>query len=202
MDRIKRYACYVGLLLMVFTLVMVGCNPETTPSRSFGSAELLVQLDAFPDHWDTLGTTKAMGADSGLGIGDEEDSYAMFTVDGMHTTALNFIYQLGSSEAAKQLYDAQLAVEFRDGSIVRNVPWTTPPRLSYVSPYTERMHVACTIIAGGQTCKVMAQYEEYVTVFRSAIGDHAMSLEQFSDVVQYIDKRFAERLKMQQVGSG
>lgn len=199
MDRIKLYACYAGLLLTALSLVMAGCNPETTPARSFGSADLLVQLDAFPDHWDTLGPTKAMGADSGLGIGDEDDSYAMFTVDGMHTTALNFIYQLGSNEAAKQLYDAQLAVEFRDGSIVRDVPWTTPRQLSYVSPYTNRMHIACTIVGGSQTCKVMAQYEEFVTIFRSAIGDHAMSLEQFNDVVQYIDERMTALLKLQQL---
>jgi hypothetical protein len=59
--------------------------------------------------------------------------------------------------------------------------------------------MACTIIAGIEVCEVIGQYEEFVTIFHSGIGDNLMTLDQFNIVVQHIDEKFAKFLNLQRI---
>ena len=110
--------------------------------------------------------------------------------------AAQTIYRLPSRKTAESVYDTELLYLFRDESIVRDSPWQIPDQLSYVSPYTNRQHMACTTYSSLYICQYLAQYEEFVTVFSSYIDERVMTLEQFNGVVQQIDQRFAQLLQL------
>ena len=185
----------LGKFLIVAVLAITGCQHGESSLRRFPSSDLLVQLDDLPVQWHSQGPPERL--DVALGMGDEDDSVVGFSIDGIQSTALNYVYQEPTKKAAIRLYDKEVVVLFRDQSIARNVPWSVPSELSFNSPYTDRMHVACTFIAGSQVCRVLAQYEEYVIVFSSAVDEDGMSLSEFNGIIETIDNRLATLLTLQ-----
>ena len=185
----------LGALCIVTVLAIEGCRYEEAPSRSFLSSELLLQLDDLPAHWESQGPPERL--DVAFGMGDEDDSVVGFSIDGVQSTALNYIYQEPTKTAAIRLYDKQVVALFRDQSIVRNVPWSVPSELSFNSPYTDRMHMECTVVAGSEVCRAIAQYEEYVIVFSSAVGEDGMTISEFNEILEAIDQKFATVLALQ-----
>jgi hypothetical protein len=187
------YAGGIGLIIIVFLLVVAArClgDREVIP-RPFTAFDLLIGEDALPIYWQVDGTPV-----SPLGEGDEDDSYVVFIAANSDAMAAQTIYRLPSRKTAESVYDTELPYLFRDESIVRDSPWQIPDQLSYVSPYTNRQHMACTTYSSLYICQYLAQYEEFVTVFSSYIDERVMTLEQFNGVVQQIDQRFAQLLQL------
>ena len=187
------YAGGIGLIIIVFLLVVAArClgDREVIP-RPFTAFDLLIGEDALPIYWQVDGTPV-----SPLGEGDEDDSYVVFIAANSDAMAAQTIYRLPSRKTAESVYDAELPYLFRDESIVRDSAWQIPDQLSYVSPYTNRQHMACTTYSSLYICQYLAQYEEFVTVFSSYIDERVMTLEQFNGVVQQIDQRFAQLLQL------
>ena len=187
------YAGGIGLIIIVFLLVVAArClgDREVIP-RPFTAFDLLIGEDALPIYWQVDGTPV-----SPLGEGDEDDSYVVFITANSDAMAAQTIYRLPSRKTAESVYDTELPYLFRDESIVRDSPWQIPDQLSYVSPYTNRQHMACTTYSSLYICQYLAQYEEFVTVFSSYIDERVMTLEQFNGVVQQIDQRFAQLLQL------
>ena len=192
----KKKLLYIGgisLIIIVFLVVVaVRClgDREVIP-RPFTAFDLLIGEDDLPTYWQVDGTPV-----SPLGEGDEDDSYVVFIAANSDAMAAQTIYRLPSRKTAESVYDTELPYLFRDESIVRDSPWQIPDQLSYVSPYTNRQHMACTTYSSLYICQYIAQYEEFVTVFSSYIDERVMTLEQFNGVVQHIDERFARFLDL------
>ncbi len=195
----KKTLLYAGALGLIFTLFLIvvasSClsDRESVP-RPFTAFDLLIGEDDLPTYWQVDGTP--VSAVAGLGEGDEDDSYVVFNAADSDALAAQTIYRTSSRKVAESIYDSELPILFRDESIVRDSPWQIPEQLSYVSPYTNRRHMACTNYSNLIICQYIAQYEEFVTVFSSYIDERVMSLEQFNGVVQQIDQRFAEFLQL------
>lgn len=183
----------IGLIMALFLIVFATrclSDREVIP-RPFTAFDLLIGEDALPIYWQVDGTPV-----SPLGEGDEDDSYVVFIAANSDAMAAQTIYRLPSRKTAESVYDTELPYLFRDESIVRDSPWQIPDQLSYVSPYTNRQHMACTTYSSLYICQYLAQYEEFVTVFSSYIDERVMTLEQFNGVVQQIDQRFAQLLQL------
>ena len=192
----KKKLLYIGSIGLIMTLFLIvfatRClsDREVIP-RPFTAFDLLIGEDALPIYWQVDGTPV-----SPLGEGDEDDSYVVFIAANSDAMAAQTIYRLPSRKTAESVYDTELPYLFRDESIVRDSPWQIPDQLSYVSPYTNRQHMACTTYSSLYICQYLAQYEEFVTVFSSYIDERVMTLEQFNGVVQQIDQRFAQLLQL------
>lgn len=196
MKKKLLYIGSIGLIISVFLFVVAArClgDRESIP-RPFTAFDLLIGEDVLPTPWQVDGTPVPLV--TVLGEGDEDDSYVVFVVADSSATAAQRIYRLPSHKVAESVYDTELPYRFKDQSIVRNTPWHIPNQLSYVSPYTERQHIACTMLSNRFICEYLAQYEEFVTLFSSDIDESAMSLEQFNSVVEQIDHRFAQFLDL------
>jgi hypothetical protein len=160
------YAGGTGLILFVFLLVVAArClgDREVIP-RPFTAFDLLIDEDALPTYWQIDGTP--VSAVTGLGEGDEDDSYVVFIAANSDAMAAQTIYRLPSRRTAESVFDTELPILFRDKSIVRDSPWQIPDQLSYVSPYTNRQHMACTTYSSLYICQYIAQYEEFVTMIK------------------------------------
>jgi hypothetical protein len=58
--------------------------------------------------------------------------------------------------------------------------------------------MACTInnVAGQkQVCKMMARYGQYITIFHCVIRPETMSLQEFNNVVKFIDEMMVRKLQ-------
>lgn len=193
MKKKLLYIGGLGLIMTVFLIIVASSclsDRESIP-RPFTAFDLLIGEDALPTYWQVDGAPVPP-----LGDGDEDDSYVVFIAANSDALAAQTIYRLPSRKTAESVYDTELPYLFRDESIVRDSPWQIPNQLSYVSPYTNRRHMACTLYSTLYICQYIAQYEEFVTIFSSYIDKRVMSLEQFNGVVQQIDQRFAQFLQL------
>lgn len=195
----KKKLLYIGSLGLIITLFLIvvaaRClgDREVIP-RPFTAFDLLIGEDDLPTYWQVDGTPVSLV--TGLGEGDEDDSYVVFIAANSDAMAAQRIYRLPSRKTAESIFDTELPRRFRDKTVIRDSPWQIPDQLSYVSPYTNRQHMACTTYSTLYICEYIAQYEEFVTIFSSYIDERVMSLEQFNGVVQQIDQRFAQFLQL------
>ncbi len=180
------------LFLIVFAARCLS-DRESIP-RPFTAFDLLIGEDDLPTYWQVDGTPVSLV--TGLGEGDEDDSNVVFIAADSDAKAAQSIYRTSSRKIAESIFDTELPRHFRDRTIIRDSPWQIPDQLSYVSPYTNRQHMACTTYSSLYICQYIAQYEEFVTIFSSYIDERVMSLEQFNGVVQHIDERFARFLDL------
>ena len=187
--------------LIVFVILLAGqasCRTEEAPQRSFDSSDLLLTLDGLPKNYRVADLPQPMGPDSPIAMGDPDDSYTTFhTVDHGHLAAIARVYRFYTISKAEGWYDTHLSLEFAVAT--RDVPWSTPSDLIYASPYTNRFQLGCTLVGVDrqEVCKIMAQYEEFVAIFHSTIGESTMNVAQFNAAVGHIDERLAEFLELQ-----
>jgi hypothetical protein len=79
-------------------------------------------------------------------------------------------------------------------------PWAVPPGWKYQSLVASRSRVACgeydMLGYPIQVCKAVAQYDEYISVFRTTMSRsrESMTLEDLESILIDIDSRMAERL--------
>ncbi len=186
------------MFICVCLIFLAACQPDTGPSPA--ARDLLLPIEALPEHWELAVTPRPMGPN--IGFGDEDDSYASFKLkDDKFIISDHFLLHYPNARRAEAGYQKEYGSEFNDSSIAVNQPWETPPELSYTSPYAEQFRVACTInnVAGPkQVCKVMGQYGRYVSIYYSIIREDTMTLEEFNSVVQTIDENLAQALQLEQ----
>ena len=191
--------------VMVVVILLAGlasCRTEKAPQRSFDSSDLLLTHDGLPKNYRVADLPQPMGPDSPIAMGDPDDSYTTFhTVDDMHLAAIARVYRFSTTPKAERWYDSHLSLEFAVAT--RDVPWSTPSDLVYRSPYTNRFQLGCTRtgVDRQEVCKVMAQYEEFVAIFHSTIGEDIMTAAQFNDAVRHIDDRLADFLELQPISA-
>ena len=187
--------------VMIFIILLVGqasCRTEEAPQRNFGSSDLLLTLDGLPNNYRVADLPQPMGPDSPIAMGDPDDSYTPFhTLDDVHLAAIARVYRFSTVPNAERWYDNHLSLEFAVAT--RGVSWSIPSDLIYRSPYTERLHLGCTVtgVDRQEVCKIMAQYEEFVAIFHSTIAEDVMTIAQFNDAVRHIDERLAKFLELQ-----
>ena len=191
-----------GLMCIVILAIFIlsACSPgEPAPNRPFTTEALLLTAEDVPSHW-YLARIAPLGPS--IGFGDEEDDReAMFTHpddEAQLVFSSHMVLRFESSREAERWYKRNFPSWFNDNSIAVDEPWQTPPELSYRSSVADQFRVACTInnIAGPtQVCKMMAQYEEYVTIFRSTIEADTLTLPEFDGLVRRIDEIMIEHLQ-------
>jgi hypothetical protein len=189
----QRGVLHIALLL-ILALPISGCRDDPVPQRDFGSSDLLIDLSVLPTNWEAYPPRLPFEEES-LAVGDSDDMVVVFSeVGGIPNAGRHYVFRLGSIEEAERLYDRKVYTRFSG--------WFQPEALVFFSPYTNRLYSACTVSSGSQRCMVMAQYEEFVTVFHAAVDPGVMTLDEFDAVVQQIDWTFASLLDLQPLQSG
>lgn len=188
------------LTIMITVGTFVACESVTLPDPP--TEDLLLPIEQLPSTWEVSGSPRSMGPH--IGFGDEDDAYVNFKLKGSkYNISSHFVLYYPSMPKAEAEFLAMSRSNFNDNSIAVDEPWETPIELSYVSSHADQFRVACTInnVAGQKrVCKMMGQYGQYVTIFHSVIRSDTMSLRQFNDVIQFLDKMMMEKLQLDRSG--
>ncbi len=184
-------------MTIVLLIILVSCQTNTEPDLA--TSALLLSIEPFPPSWEVVsGSPRPMGPAT-IGFGDEDDSYISFKLkSSKYIIADHFVLHYPSESKAENGYATEFSSGFNDNRSTIDMPWQTPPELSYASTYADQFHVACTInnVAGqNQVCKVIARYGKYVTIFQVMNFD-AISLDEFNDVVKYLDEMMIQKLNL------
>lgn len=192
-SRLILWAGMIGILIMG-----VACGALTEPDPP--TQELLLSLEPLPRSWEISGSPRPMGPD--IGFGDKDDHYVNFKLkSSKYIISSHFVLFYPNARKAGTGYLEMSRSEFNDNSIAVDKPWETPPELSYASSHADQFRAACTInnVAGPkQVCEIMGQYGQYVTIFHSVIGPDTMSLNEFNDVIRFLDEKMVRELKLDQ----
>lgn len=188
-NRVSRlsYVMIIGL-----SLLLVSCSSDdSVPTRGFANESLLLTEDLVPPGW-SVGATAPVSVER-FGFGNEDhDRWVSFVRpdDPERLVFSNhFVLQFHDPDKAADWYESSFLPWFSDSSIVDAGTWTTVADLSY-QPAADQYIVACAINNNGVDrlgCRFMAQYEEFVVIFTSAIDPGTTTVSGFNDLVKEID---------------
>jgi hypothetical protein len=168
--KVKHILLPLLLSGLIGALTITAC--QSSSKQDLATQALLLPLGILPSSWELSGDPRPMGPS--IGFGDEDDTYVSFKLRSeKYNISYHFVLFYSNEGQANNGYEDLYRSQFNDNSIAVDVPWQTPPELSYTSSYADQFHMACTInnVAGPkQVCKVIGQYGKYVTIFHSIIG--------------------------------
>lgn len=176
---------------MILVICLSACWQSPIPNPP--TQQLILPIDIFPETWEISGDPTAMGL--GIGFGDEDDTVIRFKLkDEKYNVAMHYIFFYPSENRARKAYPEGF---FNDNSIAVNHSWQIPEGLSYESSVADQFRIGCTInnIAGEKlVCQVAARYGNYTTIFHSTIREDTITLDQFNEIVKYLDEMMIEKL--------
>jgi hypothetical protein len=155
---------------------------------------LVVDVSAFPQGWKVeFGPSHPP---PGKQLEDEiEGVYVQFVADDSGATATHAVlkYQNGL-QAAVSFFTSD---EFRNRDSMVG-PWAVPQDWSYTSLTADRFRFGCAeieVLGRSSICHAVAQYDEYVSVFRIRVSSESMPLEDLERILRAIDERMARQLE-------
>lgn len=189
----KRALGCIGLLfacvaLMFFYIVIYG--RQKTRAQPVDMYDLMVDVSAFPQGWDVeFGPSHPP---PGKHIrGESEGLYVQFDARGFDAGAMHLVCRYKNDlQATVSFY---VDNEFPKGDWVVT-PWAVPEEWSYESPIADRFEFACAeleTLRRFRNCTAVAQYDEYISVFRTHVSPEYMTLEDVERVLRAIDERMA-----------
>ncbi|MBC7264515.1 MAG: hypothetical protein H5T64_09220 [Chloroflexi bacterium] len=193
----KRTLGCVGLLfacvaLMFFYIVIYG-RPKTR-AQPVNMYDLMVDVSAFPQGWDVEFGPSHPPPRKHL-RGESEGLYVQFA-RGFDHGAMHIVCRYTNDlTATVSFYVDNEFPNLREAMIT---PWAVPEGWSYESPVADRFKFACAeleILGRFRSCSAVAQYGEYISVFRSKVSPEYMTLQDLERILKAIDERMAQHLK-------
>ena len=183
-----------GIIFAAVGCKMLVCAfQEKPPKRGFPIETLLIDVSVFPEGWAASPEGPQMIRAPAAPLGSD-------SIPAIESTALLFLRRLpgGSGYASHAVYRLQNRQEaFNEFQIRKkrwfpmgqyDTPWTTPPELAFQNLVANQFYVACSIQGSIPLCQMLAQYEEYLTVFGASMGAYDSNL-QLIQVLTYTDFR-------------
>jgi hypothetical protein len=186
----KAYALLPAIMGMLLTIAACSQPVPPAPERGFSVDALLIDERDFPARWSDQGPAGPTPSVDGA-IFASESIQQRFTADAADLfSALHEVYRFRSSYRAKKEYQKQLPILYNSRSIAVLTPWEPPTELPYQSSVADESHFACSRsgITGFWDCMFMGQYEEYLVVFSTRVGDH-MGYADLERLLRAIDER-------------
>jgi hypothetical protein len=131
--------------------------------------------------------------------GERESLYVGFAHEGLQPYTLgasHTVYRYRNELDCAILYTLEFSGKaFPDHIMMRG--WGMPEEWSYQSAVADRFRFACgelDSVAPKWTCKAVAQYDEYISVFSTELSPDYMTLEDVERILVAIDERMALHL--------
>ena len=191
----------ITIIILIMILVLCGCTPA--PERDFTDADLLIDLEAFPDEdWVLIDYSETLSDSEGQVSG----AYVIMDSTKLDTIAraAEKIFRYDSEDMSAFKYD-RFQSYFEKSA--RSDPVPTPDGFSFSSEIADQWRFGCTVNYFQPTsdfsdrtviCKYIAQYDEFLVFFTIAIeadGITTISIEDLIKVIQAIDTKMSEYLK-------
>ena len=179
-----------GALATTVTLLRVW---PVSRAPAVDTRALLIDASAFPLGWYACFDAERVpereyGERESLHVGFAHAGLEPYTVGASHT-----VYRYRNELDATILYTLEFSGRgFPKWNMI--TPWTVPEEWSYHSTAADRFTFACgefDFLGPKWTCKTVAQYDEYISVFRSELSPDYMTLEQLERVLVAIDDRMS-----------
>ena len=183
----------VGLIFacvaLMFFHVVVYSRPKTR-AQPVNMYDLMIDVSAFPQGWDVeFGPSHPP---PGKHIrGESEGLYVQFDVRGFDAGAMHVVCRYKNDLQATVSFYVDNEFPKRESVVT---PWAVPEEWSYESPVADRFKFACAeleLLSRFRSCKAVAQYGEYISVFRTHVSPEYMTLEDLERVLKAIDERMA-----------
>lgn len=184
------------LILTALLLIVMGCRPQPSPATSEvldpELERLLVDVSLFPSKWyvdiPPFPYYWLEGAETSAAI--------QLRLQGSNALATHRLFRYRDAAKAMAEYHRQMPGEFYSAD--RLTPWEPPEALPYQSSVADQFRFGCAIIGRSQsdpdrftTCKAMAQYGKYLSIFATWISPDGMQLEDLERILKAIDERMA-----------
>ena len=193
----KACALAFGLLLcsccgLATAFTVLRAWPVTRP-ETVDTERLLIDASAFP-----LGWYRAFDAEpipkreyrerQSLSVGFAHEGLQPYTLGASHT-----VYRYRNELDSAILYTLEFSGKgFPDHIMIAG--WVIPEEWSYQSAVADRFRFACgevDSVPAKWTCKAVAQYDEYISVFRTELSPDYMTHEDLERILVAIDERMA-----------
>lgn len=189
----KRTLGCIGLLfacvvLMFFYVAIYG--QLKTRAQPVDMYDLMVDISTFPQGWEVEFGPSHPPPRKHL-RGETEGLYLQFDARGFDAGAMHVVCRYKNDVQATVSFYVDNEFPKRDTVIT---PWAVPEEWSYESPIADRFKFACAelvILDRFQSCKAVAQYDEYISVFRTHVSPEYMTLEDVERILKAIDERMA-----------
>ena len=177
----------MAFLILVLSCAVVNWLPRTR-EEPVDFRGLMLDVSAFPEGWVVQ-------------IGPYRPPEGKHLAGELEATIVQFERSPGSLVTGHVVLRyrnrLQAAVAFHTNSefAVRDynlTPWEVPEGWTCESPTADRFGFACAeleVLDRSVSCKAVAQYDEYVSVFRTHISPHYLSLEEVEPILVAIDER-------------
>lgn len=184
----------VGLLFacvaLIFFYVVIYDRPKMR-AQPVDMYDLMIDVSVFPQGWDVEFGPSHPPPRKHL-RGEDEGLYVQFSTRDFDARATHIVCRYENDlQATISFY---VDNEFPKGDWVVT-PWAVPEEWSYESPIADRFKFACAEfeILGrvSRFCAAVAQYDEYISVFRTHISPEYMTLEDLERILKAIDERMA-----------
>lgn len=183
------FAC----LALMFSCVVIYGQPKTR-AQPVNIYDLMVDVSAFPQGWYVEFGPSHPPPGKHL-RGENEGLYVQFGARGFDARAMHVVCRYQNDlQATVSFY---VDNEFPKGDFVVT-PWAVPEEWSYASTVADRFKFACAeldVLGLFTNCTAVAQYDEYISVFRTHVSSKYMTLEDLERVLKAIDERVAQHLK-------
>lgn len=196
----KRALNCVGLLFVCIALAtlctVVSVWPKTR-TRPVDMHDLMVDVSVFPQGWYVFFGPATIPERARRG--ERGSLYIVFYPEGFESGidgAYHEVYRYrNETDAAIAFYSEFLGNEFPNLREAMITSWAVPEEWSYESSTADRFKFACAefeiLDRLSRSCKAVAQYDEYISVFRTHVSPEYMTLEDLERVLRAIDERMA-----------
>ena len=173
--------CVSGLCLtsLVLAFKYPNCSKyECAPERSFDLEDLNMAKELFPEDAEVNILHPMNGKE-----GAEEAVITANYWDGMGGLAIYQVYRYSTIEGAREKFNFTKQSFFFHK---REKPLVPMPELIFISSNTDEFYIGCGNVHLTYRCGFVAQYQEHVLFF-NAIIDKKMTIQDFGEVVEYLD---------------
>lgn len=194
----KRAISCIAILILVCAVLALLVALYGLPKQRAHPVDmydLLVDTSVFPPGWRV--EIEPRHPPPGKHIRKETESvYVQFVDKDSSIQAVHLVCRYRNNLQASISMFAEDEFPNRDQTLT---PWSAPEEWTYESPIAKRFEFACAeldILGVGrlQSCKAIAQYDEYVSVFRTHMSPEYMTLEDLESILKTIDERMVQYL--------
>lgn len=189
----------VGLLFVCVAATTVCAAISVWPktrTQAVNVYDLTIDVSVFPDAWDAcVGPAPLPKRERG----ERESLHVGFCPEGFEGIGGSFheVYRYRNEVDAATLFHLEFSGRgFPKWHMI--TPWAVPEEWSYQSPVGDRFKFACgeaDLPDSRWTCKAVAQYDEYISVFVTHLSPDNMTLQDVKRILVAIDERMASYLE-------
>lgn len=177
-------------------LIGLWALPSLLPARArtpiVDMRQLLVDTSDFPLGWKVRRSAEPFPQGSELDWGDENLTIAFepLPYQGFAShEVFRFRNEIAARYGLSRIQDQGFIISWRE-------PLVTLSQWHYTSPAADDWLMAChPLNDGGNSCTVVARYDEYISAFSATINDKYLTLTDFEHLLTVIDEKMNQYLK-------